>query len=398
MRILFVAPYVPSPIRVRPYQWIRSLARLGHHIDLVALRPPEDRWLHEVPVVECCRSVRVFELSRGRTLLNGAMALPARVPLQAAYSRHPVAERFIAARAQTCDVVHVEHLRGALLSSRWTGVPQVIDAVDSISSLFEEAKAHAPSWKHRVMARADLKRTRRFEAELVSRFERVVVSSGRDAASFAALVPPGAGDRVVSLPNGVDLDHFRPGMRASEPATVLFTGKMSYHANAAAAHRLVERIMPGVWRQRPDARVVLAGKDPSPALQALGADPRVRVTGFVEDLREFFWSATVVIAPLVYGTGIQNKVLEALACGVPVVASAKACEGIAAVPFRDLLVGGTDEELAAHVVTLLDRADLRRRLESAGRRYVVANHDWDALAQQLIAVYEEARAALRRCA
>jgi glycosyltransferase involved in cell wall biosynthesis len=398
MRILFVAPYVPSPIRVRPYQWIRTLARLGHQIDLVALRPPEDRWLVDVPVSDCCRSVEVFDLSRGRTLLNGLTALPRRLPLQAAYSLHPEAERSIAAKARACDVVHIEHLRGSLLSQRVRGVPQVIDAVDSISSLFAQARHHAPSWKHRLMAQADLHRTRRFEAQLTDRFERVVVSSVRDADSFAGLVGRQAVDRVVAVPNGVDLDHFKPNDRPTAPATVLFTGKMSYHANSAAALRLVQSIMPLVWRHRPDAKVVLAGKDPSAAIRSLTSDPRVTVTGYVDDLREHFWSATAVIAPLVYGTGIQNKVLEALACGVPVVASPKACEGLSATAGRDVLVGQNDEEVAAHVITLIEHAEVRKRVIEDGRRYVTAHHNWTTLGHALVNVYEEARAELRLCA
>jgi glycosyltransferase involved in cell wall biosynthesis len=397
MRVLFVAPYVPSPIRVRPYQWIRALARLGHQVDLVALRPPEDRWLNDMPVTDCCQSVKTFSLSRGRTVLNGITALPRSLPLQAAYSLHSAAERFIAEKARTCDVVHVEHLRGSLLAKRVAGVPQVIDAVDSISTLFEQARHQAPSWKHRLMARSDLRRTRRFEAGLATRFERVVVSSARDAESFCGLGGHGA-DRIVSVPNGVDLEHFRPGERVHDPATVLFTGKMSYHANSAAALRLVERVMPLVWQRRSDVKVVLAGKDPSVSIRALGDDPRVTVTGFVEDLRQHFWSATAVVAPLVYGTGIQNKVLEAMACGVPVVASPKACEGISATPGRDLLVGRDDHELAAHVIRLIDDAEVRRRFSAEGRRYVVAHHNWNTLGQSLVTVYEAARDALRRCA
>lgn len=398
MRILFVAPYVPSPIRVRPYQWIRALARLGHRVDLVALQPPEDRWLPNVPVRDCCASVEIVGLSRLRTLLNGAAAVPRNLPLQAAYSLHPAAERAIAAKAaRGYDVVHVEHLRGSLLTRRVRGVPQVIDAVDSITSLFEQTKHQAPSLKHRLVARADLHRTRQFEATLAGRFERLVVSSARDAAVFTSLDPSRAG-QVIALPNGVDLEHFRPAGRPCDPATVLFTGKMSYHANEAAALRLVQAIMPLVWRRRPDVRVVLAGKDPGAAIRLMSGDPRVTVTGFVEDLRGYFWSATAVVAPLVYGTGIQNKVLEAMACGVPVVASPNACGGIGAVAGRDLLVGSDDEEIVEHVLTLVNRPAVRRGLAEAGRRYVAAHHDWQDLARRLIGVYEEAGAALRRCA
>jgi glycosyltransferase involved in cell wall biosynthesis len=397
MRVLFVTPYVPSPVRVRPYQWIRTLSRLGQHVCLVALQPPEDNWLEQIPVRDCCESVHLFPLTRTRTLFNAVCALPKQLPLQAAYSLHPAAERFIAAEAARCDVVHVEHLRGALLARRVRGVPHVIDAVDSISALFEETSSMAPSWRHRVMARADLRRTRGFEAALSTTFDRTIVSSRRDASAFQRLGGPG-GDRIVALPNGVDLEYFRPDERPRDPATILFTGKISYHANEAAALRLVQQIMPRVWQRRPETRVVIAGKDPSPAIQLLTRDRRVTVTGYADDLRPFFWSATLVVAPLVYGTGIQNKVLEAMACGVPVVASPKACEGIGAVNGRDLLVGRDDTELADLAVTLIDRPEVGRRLSVEGRRYVAAHHDWSEMGRRLIGVYEDVCADRQRCA
>jgi glycosyltransferase involved in cell wall biosynthesis len=164
---------------------------------------------------------------------------------------------------------------------------------------------------------------------------------------------------MVTLPNGVDLDYFHQVESSPEPETVLFTGKMSYHANEAAALQLAQRVMPLVWARCPEAKLVIAGKDPSEVVRQLGKDPRVRVTGFVDDLRPFFWSATVVVAPLVYGVGIQNKVLEAMACGRPVVASRAACEGIAAPPGKALLVGGDPGEMAAQTVALLRGAASR---------------------------------------
>jgi glycosyltransferase involved in cell wall biosynthesis len=396
MRILFVSPYVPSPIRVRPYQWIRALARLGHQVRLVALVPPEDRWLGDVPVRDCCESVTVFPLTRRQTLANTLRALPTRMPLQAAYSLHEDAESVIAKEAGRCDVVHVEHLRGALLARRVPipGAPRVLDAVDSITTLFRQAVRLAPSVRHRLMAAADLRRTQAFEATLPHQFDRLVVSAPHDADRFRTLAGA-AGGRISTVANGVDLEHFRIANRRPEAATVLFTGKMSYHANESAAVRLVRGVMPRVWSQRADVRVVIAGKDPGPAVQCLARDPRVTVTGFVEDLRPHFGSATLVAAPLVYGAGIQNKVLEAMACEVPVVATPTACEALTAVHGQDLLVGHDDAQLAAHILGVLESDELRQRLSASGRQYVTTHHDWTRLARQLVDVYQSPTAAVR---
>ena len=390
MQVLFVSPYIPSLVRIRPYQWIRTLCRLGHTVHLIAVRPPADRWLEDVPVREWCASVSVFPLERTATLRNALVAVPRGLPLQAAYSHHPEAEAAVAAAARLCDVVHVEHLRGAVLADAIRDTPRVLDAVDSIAALFEQARTRATSWKHRLIASVDVGRTRRFEGQLAARFDRVVVSSTRDAAAFQSLSPASARERIVSIPNGVDSEYWQPATQRPSAHTILFSGKLSYHANETAALRLVRRIMPIVWRSLPDVHVVLAGLDPSPDVQAHATDSRVTVTGYVPDLRPHFHAATLVMAPLEYAVGVQNKVLEAMASGVPVVASNAACEGIGAVADKDLLAAETDEELAAHAVALFADEHRRRALARSGRRYVVANHDWVTLGQRLVSVYQDA--------
>ncbi len=395
MRILFVAPYVPSAIRVRPYQLIRALAAEGHLVHLVALRPPEDEWAPVDALRETCASLVVFPMSRARTLLNGLMALPGRRPLQAAYSHHPDLERHLAAIADpnAFDVLHVEHLRGAVLAARATRLPRVFDAVDSITLLFEQAARQAPGLSQRAMAIAELRRTRRFEARAPWQFDRTVVTSPLDRDAFVRLAGAEAAQRIVVVPNGVDTAYFRPDRPPAAAPLVLLSGKMSYHANAAAALFLARDVMPDVWKTCPDARLAIVGKGPSSELLALAADPRVAVTGFVDDLRPWFERATVAVAPMLYSVGIQNKILEAMASGVPVVTTSRTGGSLLAEPGRDFLMGDSAREIARHVARVLLDADLQVQLGAAGRRYVEAHHDWRTVVRGLAAVYEDARAA-----
>lgn len=397
MRVLFVAPYVPSRIRVRPFEWVRALARQGARVHLVAVQPPEDQALADLSVREACAAFEVFPLSRARTIANAGRALLTPLPVQAAYARQAAAEARIAAllAAGEADVVHVEHLRGALLVPSPAPVATVYDGVDCITRLFEQTVRLAPGFAQRSMARLDVGRTRRFEGALPERFDRVLASSEAEAREFRRLAPAADPAFVRALRNGVDLGP-PPGPPADDGRTVLFAGKMSYHANEAAARRLAVDVMPRVWQRRPDARLVLAGKDPSPALQALAVPGRVEVTGFVPDMAAVMATATVLAAPLVYAAGIQNKVLEAMARGVPVVTSSSACAALDAVLDRDVVAADADDAFAAAVLRLLDDRLARDAIGAAGRRYVEAHHDWDALARQLLGVYDEARAAWSR--
>jgi len=397
MRILFVVPYVPSNIRSRSYEFVRSLTGLGASVHLVALRPPEDDWAPEAPVRALCARVDLFPLSRRRTLFNTLRAVPSTQPLQAAYSGHPEAQQHVRAlvRGGSFDVLHIEHLRGVTLVRGISDLPVVFDAVDSIAHLFSQAARSAPRLPQRLIARLDLRRTERFEARAPWLFNRTIVTSAVDRDAFVRHAGPDARRRLEVVPNGVSRRYFEEGPPRPEAATVIFSGKMSYHANGAAALLLAREIMPRVWQQRPDARLIIAGKDPSDRIKALGADPRIEVTGYVEDLRPLLRRATVAAAPLVYGAGIQNKILEAMASGIPVVASPAAAGGLTASAGSDFLVADTPAGVADQVLRVLGTPALRESLAAAGYDYVCREHDWTALTRRLIRAYEEACADYR---
>jgi len=330
--------------------------------------------------------------ARWRTLWNGRRALPSLTPLQAAYSRSPEMVELIRQTEANghFDVVHIEHLRGAELGYAVNSTPVVFDSVDSITLLFEQVRQAGPTWRSRLLAGLDLTRTRRYEGRLLTRFPRVLVTSPKDKEALVKLSPASNGDeRLVILPNGVDLVYFAPMDIPRDPATVIFTGKMSYHANIAAALDLAAQVMPRVWQQQPQAKLVIAGKDPSPELLALITDSRITVTGTVPDLRPYLAQATVAVTPIRYGAGIQNKVLEAMAMGTAVVSTPQATSALQVQPGRDLLVGDTPETIAHAVTSLLTDLPLHQRIGQAGRRYVENYHDWNVTAKKLEQVYRE---------
>jgi glycosyltransferase involved in cell wall biosynthesis len=173
--------------------------------------------------------------------------------------------------------------------------------------------------------------------------------------------------------------------------TILFSGKMSYHANAAAALHLTDRVMPLVWKSIPAAQVIIVGqKPPATLLQRARTDPqRIRVTGSVPDIRPFLARATIACAPMVYGVGVQNKILEAMAMRLPVVASLRAARPLRVENERELLVGRDPDELAAQLVRVLRDPHLGRRLAGNARSYVETHHRWQDSAVKLETLYQQ---------
>jgi len=390
MRILFVSGYIPSLVRVRPYNLLKALSARGHEITLMALQPPSDDTESLKELRQVCKGVYVIPHSRTQTLLNGLMALPSSYPVQAAYSKSAAfdqAAKTLLAREQF-DIAHVEHLRGAVLADSLGTLPVVFDSVDSISLLFGKVLNDAPSLKSRMMAVLDLERTRRFEGGLTKRFRQVAVTSEADR---GALIELGCeAERITVVPNGVDLEYFKPQQTARNPLRLVFTGKMSYHANIAAAEDLAEKIMPQVWATQPNAQLYIVGKDPSASVQALGEKPNVTVTGSVPDMRPYLAEAAVAISTVRYGVGIQNKVLEAMAMETPVVCSPQACSALKTENGRDLLAGETPEAIAQHILDLLHEPEKRGQIGTAGRRYVETHHSWDSAAAHFETLYEKA--------
>jgi len=393
LRILFVSPYLPSLIRVRSYNLIKALAERDHQITLLALKPPGDDSSGLESLRRWCRSVQTVPLARWQTLWNGLCALPSQTPFQAAYSRSPQMSALIQRTVAEADfdVVHVEHLRGAELSQAVSDIPIVFDSVDSITLLFEQTRRAGPTWRSRLMANLDLARTRRYESDLLQRYARVLVTSPQDGESLLRLsTRRDLNGRLVVLPNGVDLSYFLPQDVSRDRATLVFTGKMSYHANLAAALDLVDQIMPRVWAFRSDARLIIAGKDPPRELLARTADPRITVTGTVPDLRPYLAQATVAVSPIRYGAGIQLKLLESMAMATPVVTTPQATAALQVRPGRDLLVADTPQAYAEAVIALLADEGLCQQVGQAGRHYVETHHDWSRIAGRLEGVYHDA--------
>ena len=409
MNILYVTPYVPSRIRTRPYNLIRALIRLDHQITLLTAAgtsPEEQAQADELRGWGA--RVEVCPVSLLRSLGNCLLALPTSEPLQAVYAYHPRMERRLREWLceETFDVVHIEHLRAARLVRAVRQVPTVYDSVDCISLLFEQAAQGGAQLRSRLMTAVDLARTRHYEARLLMRYDQVVITSRRDqealealARRYLSLQTPTAPITVVT--NGVDLEYFRPpetrffGKNPVSSPSVVFTGKMSYHANVAAALYFAREVLPRIWARDPNVQFRIVGKDPPEAIRQLAADTRIQVTGTVDDLRPYLARAAVAVCPVPYAVGVQFKVLEAMAMKTPVVCTSAAFAGLNAQEGKEALVADDPDTFAARILQILSDPALAERLSIAGRQYVETHHSWEAGAHRLEEVYTRARSELQ---
>ena len=404
MRILFVVPYTPNLVRVRPFNLIRYLTENGHQVVVLTLISNPEEQVDAAALAEQSQQVISLPLSRWRSLWNCLIALPTNKPLQSVYCWQPELAGQLTRLAHgydgqlPFDVIHVEHLRGARYGLHINKLPEVgnspppivWDSVDCISELFRQASAQSQSAFGRWVTRLELGRTERYESWLLGQFSHVLVTSPVDKQALTNLEPSVEKRAPITvLPNGVDLDYFKPDPSVNrEPATLVVSGKMSYHANVTMVLHLAQNIMPRVWEKQQNVKLLIVGKDPPSDIQQLAQHPSISVTGTVADLRPYLRRATIAVAPITYGAGIQNKVLEAMACATPVIVTPQATQALAAVPEKDLLVAGDAQAFADQILNLLEDPERQRILGENGRVYIESHHHWGTITRRLEEVYK----------
>lgn len=396
MRILFVTPYVPSPIRVRPYNLIKFLS-ISHEISLVSLLCDEYEREMVHDVAKYCASVDIVPLPKRQAYRNCLTALPTLTPLRVAYYGSPGFVECIkrVVRERAIDLVHGElikvfpSLQNALAQAN---IPFLYDSVDCISWYLQQQWSLSRNPLHKAFVYTELKKMRRYELQSLSHTDQVVITSAHDRDCLIAL--GGRPHHINVVPNGVDTDYFIPPVAPRERDSLVFCAKLDYYPNSQAILSFCREVLPVIWGRRPQVRLAIVGNNPPQVVRDLSADSRIMVTGFVPDIRPYLGKASVALAPLQVAAGMQNKVLEALAMGTPMVVTPGACRSLQVEHGIHLLIADGIQPYSEAVLKLLDETDLAENLGCTGRQYVERNHSWMAAANTLSELYQ-AIAAMR---
>ena len=252
------------------------------------------------------------------------------------------------------------------------GVRHVLDLVD-VDSL-KWAHYAQTSWPPmRWVYAAEARRLRRVEAGAFDHFDAVTVVSDAEADAYRQHVGEHPGLAVVG--NGVDLKYFTP-MPDAGTKNIVFVGVLNYRPNYEGVVWFAQHVMPSLLQRVPEAKFQIVGRHPTPKIEQLAERPGIELVGSVPDVRAYLESAAAVIAPLQIARGVQNKVLEAMACARPVVCSPGAAQGVDAVDGEHLLVAHDPQQWVDHLERVLSEAELRGRLGAAARAFVEQHYTW----------------------
>jgi polysaccharide biosynthesis protein PslH len=374
VRIIFITSRFPYPLekgdKLRAYHQIRHLSR-EHEIHLFALSHKEVEAAHRFELMKYCRTVTIHKLGQPSSAIGAVLALFQCMPMQTGwFYRRWIQQKL----AKLIDEIQAEAIICQLLrTARYVdriGVPVLLDYQDCFSAGMYRRASLSPlltRWFYRLEAAL----LSRYEAKCYSRFDATTIISKNDRDLFRFE----GKQEIHIIPNGVDTKYFING-NTSKAYDILFTGNLSYPPNVDAARFLVKEVIPILTAQGINIHVLLAGANPAASVRSLASD-RVTVSGWMDDIRDAYNSASIFTAPMRLGTGLQNKLLEAMSMSKPCITSPLANQGLEAEAGKEILVAQTAEEVASYIKLLLNDPELAASLALKGRAFVERQYSWE---------------------
>jgi sugar transferase (PEP-CTERM/EpsH1 system associated) len=397
MRILLLAQRVPFPPhrgdKIATYHYVRHLAR-RHDVAVACLADGKRDLDNVAGLAPLTTSVDAVVCSPIRRRARALTALAGRRPLTVAYFDEPEL------RARVRERLAVERFDVALVYG--SGVAQFVEPFADVPRVIQFSDLDSLKWDHYAAAtrppkrwvyQTEARRLLAYERRLAATFTRSLVCSEREADEFRRNIPDISVDVVR---NGVDLDRFRPADGEKDSHEVVFTGVMNYLPNVDGAVWFCRDVWPRIRAEVSDATFTICGSSPTPDVTALGRLPGVTVTGAVPGVEPYLAKASVGVIPVRIARGVQNKLLEAMAAGLPTVTTAAAGAGVEAADGRDLFIADDPAAFATAVVRLLTDGRLRERVGRAARAAVEVPYGWDRTLARLDEILEEAAGARPR--
>jgi hypothetical protein len=389
MNILYVCHRFPFPPKrggkIRPFNMIRHLSQ-NHRVTVASLARSDDEAREGEGIAPHCAGFEMARVSNPVQVARMVARLPTTVPSSMGFFYSPTLARRIREllRGTRFDLIFVHCSSVAQYVADVPGIPKILDFGDMDSQKWLEYARSKP-FPLSLGYWLEGSKMLREEKRLAARFDLCTATT---RAEWETLKGYGVAVPSDWFPNGVDADFFAPDGTAYDPDTISFIGRMDYYPNQQCMADFCANTLPVLRAQRPNIKLTIVGADPSPAMRKLGELPGVTVTGSVPDVRPHVRASAAMVAPLTIARGTQNKILEAMAMGVPVVTSTVAAGGVDAQGEEHFLVADTPADCARAILRILDNPAERNRLAVAGRERMLSNHAWPNSMRRLDGIIE----------
>lgn len=371
-RLLFLTSRYPFPLekgdKLRAYHLIRELSQ-HFEIVLFAISPEQITAVQLNALSPYCHSIHCSIIPKIQSALN--LLVLRKLPYQVAYFQSAKSFRELeqVILETNPEIVFCHLIRMAEHARRIPAKVRVIDYMDAFSKGMERMHSTVSRWL-KPFVRREAAAVAEYEQKVFHDFSAHFIISGQDK----ECMPIAEKDRIVVVPNGVDSSYFHP-IRSTRKYTVMFNGHMAYPPNITSALFTAKRIMPVLRKSMPEANLLIAGAEPARQVRSLES-PFIHVSGWMDDIRTAFAESSVMVAPMLISIGLQNKILQAMAMGIPCVISTLANNAIGATPGKDVLVADEPEEYAEHIRKLCTDEVLRESLVRNASAFVHRYFSW----------------------
>lgn len=390
--ILIITPYLPYPLTsggaVRVYNLLKQLSN-KYAFHLLCFIYSEDERKYIPDLQDFCETIDVVlkkeppELSRWRSYLRyiGMLSTPDFI----VHMRSEEMERKIAEMLQEypIDIIQIEFTQMAQYLPINSKTPSILVELDIFFETLRKRLRIPMKWRKKMLAFLEWAKMRQYELAVLPRFTKIVTMSDHDRELLRAR---NSKLDTVTIPNGVDCSFFNYNFNPSIEGSVLFVGNFMHSPNVDGVLYFAREIWPGIKDVIPDAKFTVVGNAPTDEIKSLASDDVV-IKGGVPDLRPYYAESAVCVIPLRIGSGTRLKLLEALACGVPVVTTPVGAEGLNLENGNHCLIADSAAEFASGMIKLLENRELRMKLSQNGRRLVESKYDWDIIAVQQDELY-----------
>ena len=376
MKIFVLLPRIPWPLekgdKLRAFNQIKQLAK-NNEVVLCALNT--DKKVRKEDAFKAlqphCISVTFIDISKLSILINIIKAFFKGLPLQCGYFYNAKAHKKIRniIKKHKPDMLFGQLLRVAEYI-RHENTSKTIDYQDVFSMGMKRRCDIAPFYM-KPFFNMEYRRLKRYEHDIFDDFDVKTIISLPDREH----IDHPKKDEILIVPNGVDHEYYTP-RECEKKYDIVFTGNMSYAPNVNAVEYLANYILPLVWKKLPDAKMYIAGATPDPRVKKVASD-RIIISGWLDDMRDAYAQSKIFIAPMRIGTGLQNKLLEAMAMRLPCITTSLANNSLLASEEKnEILVGDNEQELAEHIITLLTNKDKADEIAQNGYDFVHRVYDW----------------------
>lgn len=389
MKILFICHRFPYPPKrggkIRPFNVIKHLSA-SHEVCVASLVRSAAEVAEGAGIATHCAEfhmVRVNELvQRARTIARVPTTLPSSMGFFYSAQLAGLIRRLL--RERSFDLVFVHCSSVAQYVAHVKQIPKILDFGDMDSQKWFQYARYKP-FPVRFPYWLEGRKLQAEERRLHARFDLCTATT---RAEWEVLNSHGLSAPTDWFPNGVDAEFFMPGPLPYDPDSICFVGRMDYYPNQQCMIEFCSQTLPLLRQQRPGLKLIIVGADPSAAVRRLAALPGVIVTGSVPDVRPYVQGCALMVAPLNIAHGTQNKILEAMAMGVPVVTSRVAAAGVDAIPGAHFHVASSPEAYTAAILRIAGDPAERRRLAVCGRARVLSHHAWSGSMKRLDSIID----------